>query len=64
MKDNRCGDYDDMLAKGLPVRYEALHLEEPCPTDINSQGQPWQSVCYILSMAEVEVDVATGKVTC
>jgi len=63
MKDNRCGDYDDMLAKGLPVRYEGLYTwKSPAPTDINSQGQPWQSVCYILSMAEVEVDVATGKV--
>jgi len=63
MKDSHCSDYSDMIAKGLPVRYEGLYTwKSPSPTDINSQGQSWQSVSYILSMAEVAVEVATGKV--
>lgn len=63
MQDNHCNDYSDMVAKGLPVRYEGLYTwESPTPTDINSQGQSWQSMSYILSMAEVAVEMATGKV--
>ena len=63
MGDNHCRDYGEMVAKGLPVRYEGLYeWRSPSPTDINSQGQPWQSVSYMLSMAEVEVEMATGKV--
>jgi aldehyde oxidoreductase len=63
MKDNHCSDHSDMVAKGLPVRYEGLYTwKSPAPTDINSQGQSWLSLSYILSMAEVAVEAATGKV--
>ena len=63
MKENHCVNYSDMIAKGIPLRYEGLYTwKSPTPTDIDSQGQSWRSVSYILNMAEVEVEVATGKV--
>ncbi|MDA8123910.1 MAG: molybdopterin-dependent oxidoreductase, partial [Deltaproteobacteria bacterium] len=63
MEDNQCSTYRDMIVKGLPVRYEGLYTwKGATPTDINSQGEPWPSVSYMLTMAEVEVTVATGEV--
>ncbi len=63
MQENNCNNYSDMIAKNLPLRYEGQYVwRSPAPTDINSQGLPWRNLCYILHMAELEVEIATGKV--
>lgn len=63
MKDKGCKDYDDMLAKKLPLRYEGVHICDQAGCggeDIHGYYvQNWQ---YNLQMAEVEVETATGKV--
>ncbi len=62
MKDNNCQNYSDMIAKGIPLRYEGKHVCNHVYCDENSQGKPVENWQYNLQMAEVEVEVATGKV--
>ncbi|MEE9399063.1 MAG: xanthine dehydrogenase family protein molybdopterin-binding subunit, partial [Dehalococcoidales bacterium] len=63
MKDNDCKDYNDMVAKKLPLRYEGVHVTDTVvPIDENCQGKPVENWQYNLQMAEVEVEVATGRV--
>jgi len=58
--------YDEMVAEGLPLRYEAQYenVTDPtlCALDPNTGvGNPTPAYTYGLFLAEVEVDVATGK---
>ena len=58
--------YDEMVAEGLPLRYEAQYenVTDPnlCGIDPNTGvGNPTPAYTYALFLAEVEVDVATGK---
>ncbi len=63
MEDNNCKDYNDMVAKGVPLRYEGKHVcKNIIPCDENGQGIPVENWSYNLQMAEVEVEVATGEV--
>jgi aldehyde oxidoreductase len=63
MEDNSCNNYDDMVAKGLPLRYEGVWVtDKVIPIDENCQGEPVENRQYNLVMAEVEVEVATGRV--
>ena len=63
MKENDCKNYADMVAKRVPVRYTGTYVwQSPAPTDMNCQGVPWRNLSYVLNMAEVEVEIATGKV--
>jgi len=63
MEDSNCKTYQDMVSKNLPLRYEG---EKVCtkvvPIDRNGQGMPYETIQYNLQMAEVEVEIATGKV--
>ena len=64
MTDHGCKTYDEMVTKQLPLRYEGVYVwQSPAPTDKDCQGVPWRNLSYVLNMAEVEVDMATGKVT-
>ncbi|MFC2047104.1 xanthine dehydrogenase family protein molybdopterin-binding subunit, partial [Chloroflexota bacterium] len=63
MKNNNCKNYNDMIAKGIPLKYEGVHAcSKIVACDENCQGQPVENWQYNLQMAEVEVEVATGKV--
>ena len=60
--------YDEMVAEGIPTKYEAQY-ENPsdpdlCDLDPNTgKGNPTPDYTYALFLAEVEVDTATGKAT-
>jgi aldehyde oxidoreductase len=63
MTENDCHDHDDMVAKNIPLRHAGAYVwQSPAPTDTDGQGVPWRNVSYVLHMAEVEVECATGKV--
>lgn len=63
MKDNDCKNYDDMVDKKISLRYEEKYVPEGLsPVDENCQGVPIKNVQYNLQMAEVEVEIVTGKV--
>jgi aldehyde oxidoreductase len=56
--------YDEMTAEGLPLRYEgkwAASMNTNC--DENAQGSPFAIYMYGVFLAEVDVEVATGKTT-
>ncbi len=61
--------YDEMIAEGIPTRYEGdweanSEWEEFQMLDPNTGvGSPTYAYTYALFMAEVEVEVATGKTT-
>ncbi len=60
--------YEEMVAEGIPTKYEAQY-ENPsdpdlCDLDPNTgKGNPTPEYTYALFLAEVEVDTATGKAT-
>jgi len=56
--------YDEMVAEGLPLRYEGkwtASMARNC--DENAQGAPFAVYMYGVFMAEVDVDTKTGKTT-
>lgn len=60
--------YEEMVAEGIPTKYEAQY-ENPsdpdlCDLDPNTgKGNPTPDYTYALFLAEVEVDTKTGKAT-
>ena len=63
MRDNNCKDYNDMVDRGVPLRYEGVHVcNKIVACDENCQGYPVENWQYNLQMAEVEVEIATGRV--
>lgn len=62
--------YDEMIAEGIPTRYngdwatvdEYDYFYDLDPN--NGTGNPTYTYTYALYMAEVDVEVATGKTTC
>lgn len=56
--------YDEMVAEGLPLRYEGK-WSAPCTAcDVETgQGDPFSVYMYGVLMAEVAVDTDTGKTT-
>jgi aldehyde oxidoreductase len=60
--------YAEMIAEGIPTKYEAQYLnpsdEDLCDLDPNTGvGNPTPDYTYAMFLAEVEVDAATGKTT-
>lgn len=60
--------YEEMVAEGIPTRYDAQYKNHTDPTlsylDPNTgEGEPTPAFTYALFMAEVAVEVATGKTT-
>ena len=58
--------YDEMVAEGIDTKYEAtftsVEAADICPLDPNTGvGNPTPAYNYMLFMAEVEVDTATGE---
>jgi aldehyde oxidoreductase len=60
--------YEEMVAEGIPTRYDAQYINTSlgtlCPLDPNEGvGNPTPAYTYALFLAEVEVDTKTGKTT-
>ncbi|WP_461211415.1 molybdopterin-dependent aldehyde oxidoreductase [Desulfocurvus sp. DL9XJH121] len=55
--------YDEMKAEGLELRYHGKFTAPANNCDENGQGNPFCCYMYGLFMAEVAVEVATGKTT-
>ncbi len=55
--------YDEMVAEKIPVRYSGKWAASMCSAcDANAQGKPFSTYMYGVFMAEVAVDIKTGKV--
>jgi aldehyde oxidoreductase len=66
--DGSLRTYDEMVAEGIPTKYENQFLNEQFGTlsdlDPNTGiGNPTPDFTYAMFLAEVEVEMATGKVT-
>jgi aldehyde oxidoreductase len=55
--------YDEMVAEKLPLRYNGKWTAPAKECDANGQGSPFACYMYGLFMAEVAVEVASGKTT-
>ncbi|MDR0621947.1 MAG: molybdopterin-dependent oxidoreductase, partial [Deltaproteobacteria bacterium] len=53
--------YDEAVAAGKPTRYEGTFSVPGVPVDENGQGSPFMVYMYAVSLAEVTVELATGK---
>ena len=53
--------YDDMEAEGIPTRYKGKWTAPAAYCDENGQGAPFAVYMYGVFMAEVAVEVSTGK---
>jgi aldehyde oxidoreductase len=62
-KNGKYRTYDQMVAEGIPTRYKgswAASMNSNCDLE-TAQGNPFAVYMYGVFMAEVEVDVKTGK---
>jgi aldehyde oxidoreductase len=56
--------YDEVVAKGLPTRYEGKWSVPGTDQDVvTGQGNPFANYMYGVLLAEVKVDMNTGKAT-
>ena len=63
MNESGCATYADMKAKGISTISKLIHqteAEKPAPAD--GHGNLYETYAFGVQMAEVEVDVNTGKV--
>ena len=63
MEENHIKTYNEMKAKGLPTLYKAGNKPVTSRPDPNTgQGVPWETYSFGIQMAEVSVEIKTGKV--
>lgn len=63
MDKNKVKTYSEMKAKGLPTLYKAVNKPVTSrPDPKTGQGVPWETYSFGIQMAEVAVEVKTGKV--
>jgi aldehyde oxidoreductase len=63
MEDSGCKTYAEMTAKGIPTIAKIVHKTETTKLDArDGHGTPWETYSFGVQMAEVGVDVKTGKV--
>ncbi len=63
-KDNGYMTYDEMKAKGLETRYNGVYSTDGVGCDpVTGLGKPFSVYMYCIHLAEVSVEVATGKTT-
>jgi aldehyde oxidoreductase len=61
--DGSYRSYDEMVAENIPLRYSGKWAASNCSAcDENAQGKPFPVYMYGAFMAEVAVEVKTGKV--
>ena len=68
-EDGTFRTYEEMVAEGIPTkytgRYETTATPGLCKPDPNTGiGNPSPAYTYCLNLAEIEVDMKTGKVVC
>jgi aldehyde oxidoreductase len=62
MDDNGCQTYADLKAKGLSTMVKLVHQTETQKIDpVDGHGDLYETYAFGAQMAEVEVDVKTGK---
>jgi len=63
MDGNRVKTYSEMKAKGLSTLYKAVNKPVTSrPDPKTGQGVPWETYSFGIQMAEVSVEIKTGKV--
>ena len=63
MDENGVKTYREMEAKGLPTLYKAINKPVTSrPDPKTGQGVPWETYSFGIQMAEVAVEVKTGRV--
>jgi aldehyde oxidoreductase len=63
MDENGVKTYNEMKAKGLPTLYKAVNKPVTSrPDPKTGQGVPWETYSFGIQMAEVAVEIKTGKV--
>lgn len=63
MDDNGVVSYDQMKAKGLSILFKAINRPETTKLDPQTgRGVPWETYSFGVQMAEVAVELKTGKV--
>ncbi len=63
MDENGVKTYSEMKAKGLPTLYKAVNKPVTSrPDPKTGQGVPWETYSFGIQMAEVAVEIKTGKV--
>jgi len=63
MDENSVKTYGEMKTKGLPTLYKAINKPVTSrPDPKTGQGVPWETYSFGIQMAEVAVEVKTGKV--
>jgi len=63
MGENGAKTYSEMKAKGLPTLYKAVNKPVTSrPDPKTGQGIPWETYSFGIQMAEVAVEIKTGKV--
>lgn len=60
-KDGTFRKYDEMKAENIPVEYDGSWTAPATNCDENGQGSPFAAYMYGVFMAEVSVEIATGK---
>ena len=63
MKENDAYSYDDLVMKGLPVKYTGIKIQDTTATHPETlQGNPYETWGVGVEMAEVEVQINKGIV--
>ncbi|BDD86267.1 molybdopterin-dependent aldehyde oxidoreductase [Desulfofustis limnaeus] len=62
-KGNGYRSYDEMVADKIPTKYRGTWTAPATACDENGQGSPFACYMYGVFMAEVAVEMATGKTT-
>ncbi len=63
LNENGCETYEQMKAKGVPTIAKIVHKTDTTKLDANDgHGVPWETYSFGVQMAEVAVEVKTGKV--
>jgi aldehyde oxidoreductase len=55
--------YDEMAKENIPLKYTGTFTSPGNPIDANGQGNPFTNYMYGLFMAEVNVEMKSGKTT-
>ncbi|OGP73503.1 MAG: hypothetical protein A2V86_04485 [Deltaproteobacteria bacterium RBG_16_49_23] len=64
MEEKGVKTYSEMKVKGLPTLYKAINKPVTSrPDPKTGQGVPWETYSFGIQMAEVSVEIKTGKVT-
>jgi aldehyde oxidoreductase len=63
MGEHKVTNYEGMRAKELSTLYKAVNTPETTKLDpVDGHGIPWETYSFGIQMAEVAVEMATGKV--